>query len=127
MEQTALPVMIARSRSRPISQNAQPPSAIIAPRFLADVVCANGAFVAVSGACPAGSTSTGGPLIFYLQHAASSGPTTDATGASDIANEDYALFIQDKWQIRPNFTLNYGLRWEAQILPEMTIAPSQTA
>jgi len=46
---------------------------------------------------------------------------------SDISNENHALFIQDKWQIRPNLSLDYGLRWEAQIFPDPVIPPSQTA
>src|SRR5262249_33677106 len=33
----------------------------------------------------------------------------------------------DKWQFRPNLTLNYGLRWEAQIFPDPVIPPAQTA
>ncbi|MGI8733763.1 MAG: TonB-dependent receptor [Pyrinomonadaceae bacterium] len=66
-------------------------------------------------------------LLLYLQGAGPAGPATDAAGASNIKNEDYALFAQDKWQIRPNFTLNYGLRWEAQIFPDPVVPPSQTA
>ena len=69
----------------------------------------------------------GGPLLLYLQGAALNGPATDAAGASDISNEDIALFAQDKWQVTRNFTLNYGLRWEAQTFPDPTIPPSQTA
>jgi hypothetical protein len=69
----------------------------------------------------------GTPLLLFLQGAGPNGPATDAAGASEISNEDYALFAQDKWQIRPNFTLNYGLRWEAQIFPEPEVAPSATA
>lgn len=66
------------------------------------------------------------PLLLYLQGAALDGPASDATGFSDIANEDLALFIQDKWQITPRFTLNYGLRWEAQTFPDPVVAPQDT-
>jgi outer membrane receptor for ferrienterochelin and colicin len=89
--------------------------------------CSNGTYVDVLSNCPAGSTKTGGPLLLYLQGAAPNGPATDATGASDIDNEEFALFIQDKWQMRSGFTFSYGLRWEAQYLATPTVAPSQTA
>jgi len=89
--------------------------------------CSNGSYVTAGTACAAGATTTGGPLLLYLQGAAPNGLATDATGASTISNEDLALFIQDKWQIRPNFTLTYGLRWEAQTFPEPTVEPSKTA
>jgi hypothetical protein len=80
----------------------------------------------VSGACPDGSASTS-PLLLYLQGAGLTGPATDAAGASDINNEEFALFIQDKWQIWQGFTLNYGLRWESQLFPDPVVPPSQTA
>ena len=77
--------------------------------------------------CPAGS-SVGGPLLLYLQNGIPTGIAgVPPPGASKIKNEDYALFAQDKWQIWPNFTLNYGLRWEAQIFPDPVVPPSQTA
>jgi outer membrane receptor protein involved in Fe transport len=75
--------------------------------------------------CPA-NTVINGPLILYLQGAALNGPATDAAGFSDIANEDIAFFAQDKWQVTRNFTLSYGLRWEAQIFPDPVTPPSQT-
>ena len=81
--------------------------------------CANGTFSTLT-ACP------NSPLLLYLQ-GAGTGLTSLKPGASDINNKNYAVFVQDKWQIRPNFTLNYGLRWEAQIFPDPVIAPAKTA
>src|SRR5262249_57692687 len=56
--------------------------------------CSNGSFVAASASCPAGTTTTGGPLLLYLQGAALDGPATDATGASTLYNDEYALALQ---------------------------------
>ncbi|HEV8426463.1 MAG TPA: TonB-dependent receptor [Pyrinomonadaceae bacterium] len=76
--------------------------------------------------CAAGS-SVGGPLLLYLQNGIPTGIAgAPPPGKSTIKNEDIALFFQDRWQLKPNFTLNYGLRWEAQIFPEPVVAPNQT-
>jgi hypothetical protein len=76
--------------------------------------------------CPAGS-SVGGPLLLYLQNGIPTGITGVPSPGKNVAkNEDYGLFVQDKWQVRPNLILNYGLRWEAQIFPEILVPPSQT-
>jgi hypothetical protein len=90
------------------------------------VGCSNGTYVTAPATCPAGTTASGGPLLLYLQGAGRTGPATDAAGASTISNEEFSLFVQDKWQVRPNITLNYGLRWDAQVMPE-TVDPSTTA
>ena len=100
--------------------------------------CSNGTFTDISlvtgitstsnGLCPDGSTFTGGPLLLFLQHGpTTSGETLDASGASDFNNEDFSLFAQDSWRIGRNFTLNYGLRWDAQHFPDPTIPPAKTA
>ena len=91
------------------------------------VGCSNGTFVTAPATCPAGTTPTGGPLLLYLQGAGLTGPATDAAGASTISNEDIAFFAQDSWKVRPNFTLNYGLRYEAQLFPDPVVDPQQTA
>jgi Carboxypeptidase regulatory-like domain/TonB-dependent Receptor Plug Domain len=42
-------------------------------------------------------------------------PTTYSQGAAqglDTTNYGLYLFAQDSWKIRPNLTLNYGIRWE---------------
>jgi len=76
--------------------------------------------------CPAGTTPTAGPLLFYLQGAGRTGLATDETGASTVSNDEFSLFVQDQWHIRPNITLQYGLRWDAQFMPD-TADPQKTA
>jgi len=85
-------------------------------------------FVTAPTACPAGSAPTGGPLFLYLQNGISTGIAgAPPPGKSTVKNEDLGLFFQDKWQARPNLTLSLGLRWEAQIFPDVVVPPSETA
>jgi hypothetical protein len=90
------------------------------------VACSNGAWVTHPTTCPAGSTLAGTPLLLYLQETGSGFPNVDPPGYSLLVNEDLALFAQDQWQIRPNITLNYGLRWDAQVMAD-TVDPATTA
>ncbi len=93
------------------------------------IYCTNaGVTTPATGVCPINSTFAGGPLLLYLQNGISTGlPGVPAPGASSIKNEDLGLFVQDKWQVRPNVTLSLGLRWEAQIFPDVIVPPNQTA
>jgi hypothetical protein len=88
--------------------------------------CSDGTYVTYPAPCPSGATLAGGPLLLYLQGAGRTGLATDAAGASNITNNEFSLFAQDSWQIRPNLTLNYGIRWDAQTMPE-TVDPQTTA
>src|SRR5262245_12735644 len=90
------------------------------------VGCSNGTFVTHPTPCPAGSSPTGGPLLFFLQVAGSGKSGVPPPGASTIDNEEFGFFVQDSWKVKPNFTLNYGLRWDVQLMPE-TVDPQTTA
>lgn len=90
------------------------------------VSCSNGSWVTVPTQCPAGSTLTGTPLLLFIQESGTGFPNVDPPGKSVLGNEDIALFAQDQWQIRPNVTLNYGIRWDAQLMAE-TVDPASTA
>jgi outer membrane receptor for ferrienterochelin and colicin len=90
------------------------------------VACSNGSFVSYPAPCPAGSSPTGGPLLFFLQVAGSGKPGVPPPGASKIDNEEFGFFLQDSWKVRPNFTLNFGVRWDAQLMAE-TVDPQTTA
>ncbi len=37
---------------------------------------------------------------------------------ASFSGDEFALFAQDAWRIKPNFTLNYGVRWESQFNPQ---------
>ncbi|HKH83807.1 MAG TPA: TonB-dependent receptor [Gemmatimonadales bacterium] len=77
------------------------------------------AFVGTSltGTCPDTSTHISGPVALYLQQAGLGGLTVDEAGTQTIIQHEVAVFLQDSWKAQPNLTVNYGLRWEAQIQP----------
>jgi TonB-dependent Receptor Plug Domain len=91
----------------------------IGPKF---VECSDGS-TNNNGACPTGTSITG-PLELFLQFAGVNGLDTNAAGTQTIPQLEPAIFIQDKWQVRPNLTVSYGLRWDAQIEPDPITPPS---
>jgi carboxypeptidase family protein len=71
-----------------------------------------------TGACPIGTTITG-PVVFYLQQAGVPPITVEEAGTQTIIQHELAAFLQDSWKPNSKLTLNYGLRWEAQIEPSL--------
>ena len=90
------------------------------------VACADGSWVTNPTPCPAGVRLVGTPLLLFIQETGTGLPDVDPPGQSTLANEDLALFFQDQWQLRPNITINYGLRWDAQLMAD-TVDPATTA
>jgi len=72
----------------------------------------------VTGACPAGESIVG-PLDLYLQFApVQAGTTVEEAGTQTITQHEFAVFLQDTWTPNNNVTVNYGVRWEAQVQPD---------
>ena len=90
------------------------------PRY---VECSNGTNDSTGAAtCPAGTTIVG-PVLLYLQQAGVGGRTVEQAGTQEIVQRELAVFLQDTWKPDPRLTLNYGLRWEAQIEPDPITPP----
>ena len=87
------------------------------------VECADGS-TSTTGACPDGTAITG-PVLLYLQQSGVGGLTVEEAGTQGIPQHELALFVQDSWQPSNKLTLNYGLRWEAQIQPDVITDPDE--
>jgi hypothetical protein len=87
------------------------------------VECSDGS-TSTTATCPAGTTITG-PVQLYLQFAGVPPLNVDQAGTQSIVQNEYALYAQDTWKPNEKWTLNYGLRWEAQIEPDPITPPSQ--
>jgi len=81
------------------------------------VECSDGSS-STTGACPSGTTITG-PVALYLQQAGVGGLTVEEAGTQEIIQHELAIYLQDSWKPQPKLTVNYGLRWEAQIEPSL--------
>ncbi len=87
------------------------------------VECADGS-TRTTGACP-DETAITGPVLFYMQQSGVGGLTVEQAGTQQIPQHELALFVQDSWRPSNKLTLNYGLRWEAQIQPDMLTDPDE--
>src|ERR1700716_3800474 len=59
-----------------------------------------------------GPNDTGGNLFANYLLGLPDSYLAGSTNSEDIRGNSIYLFAQDSWKIRPNLTLNYGLRWE---------------
>ena len=77
-----------------------------------------------TGGCPANNVITG-PVVLYLQFAGVPPLSVDQAGTQSIVQNEYDLYAQDTWKPNSKWTINYGLRWSAQIEPAPITPPSQ--
>jgi len=84
------------------------------------IECRNGAtfYTDTDGVCNAVNDTIVGPVLLYLQQAGV-GRTVREAGTQEIPQTELAFYIQDSWKPNPRWTINYGLRWEAQIQPSI--------
>ena len=68
-------------------------------------------FQFVDGADPSGPLAQGQVLCANDRAVCERSAGLDA----DTTNRNLAAFAQDSWQVRPNLTINAGLRWEQQV------------
>jgi hypothetical protein len=72
--------------------------------------------------CALGQTIVG-PVVLYLQGSGVGSVTVKQAGTQTITQNEFAGFLQDTWKPSAGLTLNYGLRWEAQIEPSPITPP----
>jgi hypothetical protein len=62
---------------------------------------------------------TNNHVLLYLQQTGVGAISVEEAGTQSIPQKEPAVFLQDSWQVSQNLNVQYGLRWEAQIQPDV--------
>jgi hypothetical protein len=71
------------------------------------------------------SNGTNNHVLLYLQQAGVGDVSVEEAGTQSIPQKEPAAFIQDAWQATANLNVQAGLRWEAQIQPDVITPANQ--
>ena len=58
-------------------------------------------------------------VLLFIQQAGVGNITAEQAGTQSIPQEEWGVYAQDTWQPIPSLTINLGLRWEAQLEPDL--------
>ena len=89
------------------------------------IECSNGSSGVYPGFSCTAPDSIVGPVLLYLQQSGVGSTTVEQAGTQTITQNEFAIFLQDTWKPSAKLTVNYGLRWEAQLQPDPITPPSQ--
>src|SRR5260370_22390398 len=48
----------------------------------------------------------------------------DSVSVVPLIFQNFSLFAQDTWRVRPRLTITYGLRWDVDFTPKTSSGPS---
>jgi carboxypeptidase family protein/TonB-dependent receptor-like protein len=68
---------------------------------------------------------TNNHVLLYLQQAGVGNISVEEAGTQKIPQKEPGAFLQDSWQVSPDLNIQYGLRWDAQIEPDVITPASQ--
>ena len=84
--------------------------------YISDYISATNSLGSV---CALSNAAMAGTLPCFNSFTQETGPTT-----YQFSTDDLAFFVQDDWRVHPRFTVNMGLRYETELLPDPQIPNS---
>jgi hypothetical protein len=82
------------------------------------VICSNTALTTAAACTGGGGTVVADSTGKHYNNITQAADPITGIGLDDFWQNNFGGFIQDTWKIFPKFTLNYGLRYDIQVVPQ---------